>query len=342
MNNKKTSIFLTIDYELFLGKNTGSVINCMIRPLDMLIEILDNYKIKATIFVDAAYLIKVNELKHRYKSLEKDYELILKQIQRLSENGHDIQLHIHPQWLYSEYSVNGWKIETQPYKLSDLEPSDAKTLFAKAKSLLEQIINKPIYVFRAGGYSLQTYTGYAELFSENGILIDSSVLKGAVTKSDFQEYDFRLCPRYGRYKFTDNLMLEDPTGKFFELPIFRHQVSFFYYVYKKLLINRQYDRTKIGDGTGIGDFIKNKPSILFKLFHLFVDNYRTASIDTYSSVYLTYLFEKHRGTNSEDFVIIGHPKNFSVLSLHHLEQFIKRQKGNSRFLTVSSIVKFCK
>lgn len=51
------NVFFTIDYELFLGGNTGTVRNCLIRPLNALTELLDKYQIKLTLFVDAAYLL---------------------------------------------------------------------------------------------------------------------------------------------------------------------------------------------------------------------------------------------------------------------------------------------
>lgn len=338
MNHKKSNIFITLDYELFMGEKTGSVTNCMIRPLDKLIEILNKYNIKVTIFVDSAYLLKVYELKNRYKSLENDYKLITRQIRSLSENGHDIQLHIHPQWLHSDYSENGWKVDPKHYKLSDLEPTESKTLFANAKLLLEQIINMPVNSFRAGGYSIQTYTDYTQLFSDNGIVIDSSVLVEAYADSDFQKYDYRSCLYYDRYKFKKDLMIEDNCGQFIELPISRHKVGLLFDILKRLTLTKQYDQNKYGDGIASASYITNNESLYHKLFRLFNNNFKTASIDIYYPIYLPYLYRKHRKTNNQDFVIIGHPKNFSELSLFYLEQFIKKEKENSRFLTVSSIV----
>ena len=45
------NVFFTIDYELFLGGNTGTVRNCLIRPLNALTELLDKYQIKLTLFM---------------------------------------------------------------------------------------------------------------------------------------------------------------------------------------------------------------------------------------------------------------------------------------------------
>lgn len=40
------NVFITIDYELFMGKISGSVEKCLITPMDNFTGMLDNYGIK--------------------------------------------------------------------------------------------------------------------------------------------------------------------------------------------------------------------------------------------------------------------------------------------------------
>lgn len=336
MKSKKTNIFITLDYELFMSNITGSVMNCMIKPLDRLIEMLDKYNIKTTIFVDAAYLLRLSELKDKYPDLQQDYVLITNQLKKISKLGHDIQLHIHPQWLNAKYENNNWKLDPKQYKLSDLKKYEAEVLFSKSKALLMQIIEKPIIAFRAGGFSIQSYKDYIQLFIDNGIIIDSSVLGKAYVVSEIQHYNYRLSPRFERYNFSNDLMKEDPNGPFFELPITEGKINLFYWFIKRITLQKKYKQNKYGDGIPLSGLQLKKTSIFDLLKRIFKSKAYTACIDIYSSRYLTYLFNKHR-KKSNDFVIIGHPKNISDLSIYHLEQFIINKKDRKNFLTISSI-----
>ena len=101
-------LFITLDYELFMGKKTGSVESCLLSPMNSFISMLDRYGIKATIFVDAAYLLRLSELKDKHDKLKSDFELISDHLKCLEQDGHDIQLHFHPQWIYSDYDSKQW------------------------------------------------------------------------------------------------------------------------------------------------------------------------------------------------------------------------------------------
>ena len=96
MDNK---ICITLDYELCLGLKTGSVFNTLIYPMNQLSNIFDNYNVKATLFVDASYLLALNKRKREFPILEEDYKMITDQLRELKLKGHSIQLHIHPQWI---------------------------------------------------------------------------------------------------------------------------------------------------------------------------------------------------------------------------------------------------
>lgn len=56
-----TNIIFALDYELFFGKNTGTIENCLISPTDELIKTTDKYGIKYTFFVDSGYLINLKK-----------------------------------------------------------------------------------------------------------------------------------------------------------------------------------------------------------------------------------------------------------------------------------------
>ena len=68
------NLIITLDYELFLNDITGTVNNCLIKPMQEIQKICEKHDFKLTIFVDAAYLYRLTELKKDYPALEEDYK----------------------------------------------------------------------------------------------------------------------------------------------------------------------------------------------------------------------------------------------------------------------------
>ena len=55
-------IHFTFDYELFFGKNVGSVEKCMIEPTKQLLGKLEKVEALATFYVDIGFLNRCQEL----------------------------------------------------------------------------------------------------------------------------------------------------------------------------------------------------------------------------------------------------------------------------------------
>ena len=136
-------IVLTIDYELFLGKETGTVRECMIEPTKKLASILDKNESKMTIFWDILHYYRLLELEKIYSELSQDRLLIEEQILDLARRGHDIQLHLHPFWFDAKYENSKWNFNYTRFKLHSLShennPNDINTIigcFSISKRLM--------------------------------------------------------------------------------------------------------------------------------------------------------------------------------------------------------------
>ena len=316
-------IYITLDFELFLGFNSGSVQRSLVEPMNHFISILNNYGVKATLFVDAAYLYMLRKLKDSNAKLKEDEYIVTKLISDLSDKGHDIQLHIHPQWFFSSYSNNNWQLDFSHYKLSDMSQDELCYFFSSSKKILQDVASKKICGFRAGGYTLSTLNNYSTFMYKNGIYIDSSVLTGAYKKTSAQYYDYRKAPQKGLYRFSSNVIEEDTNGQLIELPITTERLSSFNYMKKKRELARQYEKsTPWGDGVGIGQSVNPIVSVVRKLARLPYPCVLPASIDGVMSEYLIDLYNRNAIANNV-FTIIGHPKSFSPTSLQNMEKFIK-------------------
>lgn len=330
-------IYLTLDYELFLGDKVGTVDNCLIKPTERLIGILNKYDAKATFFVDAAYLYRLCELKSDEQGLSADYDKIVQQLKWLVKNGHDMQLHIHPQWYNASYIEGKWQLTATYYKLSDLSEQDAYSLFRRSKDLLESITEKPVMAYRAGGYSIQTFQGVSRLFKEAGILVDSSALSKKKSPDGPQVYDYSRVAPGDIYRFNEDIATKEENGMFYELPITTCRQGFL----SALKGTVEYHLTsteikrKYGDGQPVKGSSQKKKGIVAQLI---TDGkqWHPATIDNGGSHNLWNIYRKNYKANV--FVIIGHPKNLSEYSLHNLEVFLKQKDLNNRIEVVSSII----
>lgn len=332
------NIYITLDYELFFGDITGTPENCLIRPMDDLLISIEKYNIKLIIFVDAAYLLRMNQLKDVYSQINKDYKLVTNHIIDLKEKGHDIQLHFHPQWLYSNWNEkeNRWILDFNHYKLSDMDLEFAYQSFSDAKNILDTLIQEKTNAFRAGGYSLETFKDYIRLFKLNGITVDSSVFRGAKMQSDFLLYDYRKIPSKIIYNFSDSIKKENENGEFKELSINSCKWNPIYYLF--VIRPKLFDyNPKIIYKDGIPIVRKIKISYLSKLKKLFEIKIFQACIDGPMSNALDIVYNCVVKQNIKDFVLIGHPKNFSDQSINNLVNFISKTYKKNKFQTSKNL-----
>ena len=221
------NILVTLDYELFLNDNVGTVQNSLVKPSNHIIDICRRNNITMTVFVDAAYLYVLKHKMDKYPRLKEDYTSVVDNLATMASAGIDIQLHLHPQWYYCTYNGEQWIMDWDHYKLSDMPEDEAMNKFRDSKQILDEIVGYKTNAYRAGGYSLQDFN-YKDCFIENGIKYDSSVLTGAHYKTKTHNYDYRGLPEFPYY-FT-SLLSPENKGIFIEIPISTQKYNFFKYM----------------------------------------------------------------------------------------------------------------
>ena len=330
------NIFLTLDYELFMGYRPGTPMNCLIEPMNALTAVVEKYGARFVIFVDAAYLYRLKQLSSSSLKAKEDLNLVSHHLQDLNAKGHDIELHFHPQWLFSDYSNSGWSMDLKHYKLADLNLSDVYAQFKETKNILDNIIERQTIAFRAGGYSLNSFNDYIKLLRDNAIKIDSSVLRGKFKKGNFQSYNYAITPNKSSYRFSDNVCVEDVTGDFVEYPITTsHKMPGWKYMLKKRkLISIFGDREeKWSDGVGIGVHLSRKEFILSHIRKFLNGTSINASIDGFNVVFLGEMYQTLKMNDIKDMVIIGHPKNASIQSIVFFDRFLSIVSAKDKITT---------
>ena len=61
MPASKKSVIITFDYEVFLGRETGTIRNCVLNPTNAVLKILKENNATAIFFVDATWLLFLKE-----------------------------------------------------------------------------------------------------------------------------------------------------------------------------------------------------------------------------------------------------------------------------------------
>jgi len=312
------NIYFTFDYELFFGKNSGTLDNCIIKPTNKLIKIADKYNVKFIFFVDSGYIIKLNEYREKYPILDADYQKITSQIKQLHDQGHDIQLHIHPHWEDSYFDGEKWIMDTTRYRLHQFNEKEIDDIVFRYKKVLTEIVGDRIFAFRAGGWCIQPFDKISKALQKHNIWLDSTLYKNGLNLSSTHFIDFRNMPEKIKWKFSSDPLVEDEKGFFTEVAIGSMKMSPLFYW--KFAFTKKFATTKhqmFGDGAPVGASKKDILKMLIK------PSYSAISCDGYKSSLLVKAYNQYLKEEKDNFVVIGHPKATSEFSLGMLNEFIK-------------------
>lgn len=326
------NIFLTYDYELFFGEQSGTAEKCILKPTEQLRAIASRHGVKMVFFIDTGYILKLNEYKRIYPQVLEEYEQVTQQIRSLVSEGHDCQLHIHPHWEDSTHDGKRWVMNTSRYKLADFPVDEIPDLINRHKQILENITQQKVTIYRAGGWCLQPFEKIRKAFLENGIKLDSTVFRGGKFTQGNYFYDFTSAPEKSTWRFSDDLCKEDPSGEFIEYPIASYKYSplFFWKLFVLGRLNPG-DHKPVGDGAPMAS-----PGLRKKM--LTKGALLSAGVDGYFVTKLNPILRQHQKKGFTEMVVLGHPKACTSFALKKLDQFIEGHKNNHRFMTFTQVV----
>lgn len=197
-------LILTWDYELF-GDGSGDVFSHMVDPTRRLLELCNRSGIKITVFFEVMEYLKIKEQWEKGETMgyrENPGAAIEDQIRRILSDGHDVQLHLHPQWVNAEYR-NGWQVDMDSWHPAGLaevsgNPADntAGSVLERGKTTLENLL-RPVdrgyrcRGLRMGGFNIQPSAPILRAMRQCGLVLDSSVFPGGFSDTPLARHDFR-------------------------------------------------------------------------------------------------------------------------------------------------------
>jgi hypothetical protein len=224
-------VIITIDYEIY-GDGTGSLKKLVLEPAALLLKTCSKWRTPLVLFVEAVEFERIMR-----QRADPAIELVINQLKMAYQNGHEIGLHIHPQWHKGTYQKGKWHLNNIEYNLCQLPEERIKDVVFQAvefmKNALEDSKFSPL-TFRAGNWLFQPTQPAARILYDYGIRIDSSVFKGG----RFKEYgvDYRKAINNGYYwKFWEDVATSLDNGRIIEIPIYTKMVPFWSMITSKRL-----------------------------------------------------------------------------------------------------------
>lgn len=335
-------LILTFDYELF-GDGSGNVFTHIIEPTNKILDICNKHNIKTTVFFEVLEYMKLKEEWDKGNTMGysvNPIEAIEKQIQHAALLGHDIQLHIHPQWHNAKYVNDKWVLDFSNWRLGDFQSKlnyGIYELIENSKAMIEALI-KPVLPnyrcigLRAGGYNIMpSKSVYAAMKSLN-MKYDSSVYPGGYEVGSLSKYDYRKVPScldHWWANSNDIRMSSDVEKEVLEIPIFalpfprwqrlltvaklksivfRHKNAISSVTQEKVGKNRFLDKIRFLKETEASTWdVCMFPKFLHKKFFNHI--------------------EKSLAGERDSYVLIGHPK--SLQDENNFESFIKIANSRS-------------
>jgi len=353
------NICMTADHELFTGVNFVNEEEVLIKPTEQLLTTLEAHQIPLTLFTDVCSI-------ERYRKIlpESSFpDMIEAQLKRAVAAGHDVQLHLHPHWIDSEFTEGKWVTKYDRFRLhtwgfeSKTGTADASTIIRWGKIYLEALLRpvNPSYhclSFRAGGWCLQPEEPLLKALISEGIRIDTTVYRGGYVSYEDKWFDFRKAPDVASWWIDPALGLatqaEPSPEAMFEVSI-GSDSTLAGMVFKKLRSDRKRNKREqsLSRGASMDSLMGTPVSMLDKVRDLFTKpimlSFDNACASSMLDIVERYVRLDAKSSEDTYVSVIGHPKTINADDLKEIDKFCseaKQRYGTGiRFVTMQDIAK---
>lgn len=212
----------TIDYEIY-GNGEGSLRELVYEPAQRLREIFRKRNVGFVAFIEVVELEMIEA-----EATDPAMDLVKHQIRDFYREGLELGLHLHPQWYNARYEKGKWLLDYSEYNLCNLPRERIVQIVDGSIAYFREVLSVADFTplsFRAGNWLFQPTRPAANVLTERGIKVDSSIFKGGLQYQ--HKLDYRQALTNGYYwTFTDYVEIPDPKGTLLELPIYTQMVPF--------------------------------------------------------------------------------------------------------------------
>lgn len=231
MNELSTtrSICLTEDHEIF-GNGTGDVRRHIIEPAERMARICEKFGMPLTVFFEVEEYLAFTRERHAlvaawgYDPAAEARDQALDLVKR----GHDLQLHLHPEWVRSRFENGRWILRPERATVDSLFESqeEVSAYIGERKAVIDGFYEaagsaRRVTAYRCGAFCAQPGRKLLRALAEHGIVIDSSAVKGMLRQDEHVHLDFTGAPEDRRHwRVSADVAVEDEAGRVTEIPIY--------------------------------------------------------------------------------------------------------------------------
>jgi hypothetical protein len=225
----RLGLVFTDDWELF-GNGAGDFQQRQVIPAHRFMAISEKYEAKYTFMAEVGQYWGFKRWAPKYPELEKGVKAWEETLKLAISRGHDVQLHLHPQWEEATYDGRNWQLNLQYWNIATLPPEKIRSLIRRGKTTLEELLRpvKSEYeccCFRSGSWMVQPSHPLIEIMLEEGIVCDASVVCGDRLSHKYGEYDFttaysNLFPWWVDHNDINRREISPGQQAFLEIPIY--------------------------------------------------------------------------------------------------------------------------
>jgi hypothetical protein len=186
-----TQIYLAFvdDWEL-RGDGSGDPTNIQFPRLRELTRLFAERSIRGSFCAEVMQQLTFRRFQGQYPHLKDWADEWERVVTEAFRQGHDFQLHIHPQWKGASYDGVRWSLPA-PWSILDHPRKDAARMIGDGINLLQGLLQpvQPEYrciSFRAGAWCIAPSEFMLDLLASQDIQFDISILKGICFHSPVQ------------------------------------------------------------------------------------------------------------------------------------------------------------
>lgn len=181
------------DWEL-LGNGLGNVAHLQYTPGLFLMRVADRLGMKVTFMAETLQQLTMRRLGERDRGLATQAALWEECVRLFTDRGHDVQLHLHPQWEGAEYRDGFFRLGRNWNVAAHPAPA-RRRMIAEGSAYLAELIRpqRPDYAvhsFKAGSWGLQPSAGILADLEAAGVRLVLGVGRGIHYRTEEFVADF--------------------------------------------------------------------------------------------------------------------------------------------------------
>ncbi len=194
----KTTIHLALtdDWEL-RGNGSGDIEEIQLRPMRELVRLYNRYGVRSTFNAEMMQQLTFRRLQEQHTELKALADGWDEHVREAFRQGHDIQLHLHPQWQGARYEDGRWTLPAD-WSLLKHDPEEAYAMLSAGRDYLERLLRpiNPSYrcvSFRAGASAIAPSPFALSLLVRLGLVFDMSIVGGMRVHTRNLHLDYTNC-----------------------------------------------------------------------------------------------------------------------------------------------------